>query len=341
MSETKSKIIVTLGPSSFKKETLVSFKKLGVFLYRINLSHTSIAQLKSKINFLKKNRIKNICIDTEGAQLRTSKVKKKIFFKKGTKIKIYNKNNLSQGKKIFLYPKFNILSCKVGKTISIGFDDLVLKIIKKDFFDDCLHTEVISSGILESNKGVHINQNIKLNALTKKDLKGIEIAIENKINFFALSFANQSKDVDYLKKLITYKTFIISKIETKNSIKNLHEITNKSNALLIDRGDLSRYISLAKIPYAQNYIINLGKKKRKPVFVATNLLENMIKHSSPTRAECNDIYNALNQGVNGLVLAAESAIGNDPVKCVEFLKNSIIAHRLFKKNTNKKKFIIS
>lgn len=77
------------------------------------------------------------------------------------------------------------------------------------------------------------------------------------------------------------------------------------------------------------------------MFVATNLLENMIKHSSPTRAECNDIYNALNQGVNGLVLAAESAIGNDPVKCVEFLKNSIIAHRLFKKNTNKKKFIIS
>jgi pyruvate kinase len=341
MSRRETKIIVTLGPSSFKKKILISFKKLGVFLYRINLSHTSIAQLKSKIIFLKKNHIKNICIDTEGAQLRTTKVKKKIFFKKGTKIKIYNKDNISKNKNIFLYPKFNILSCKLGKTISIGFDDLVLRIIKKDIYDNCLHTEVISPGILDSNKGVHINQDIELNSLTKKDLEGIKIGIKNKINFFALSFANKGKDVADLKKLIPYKPFIISKIETENSIKNLGEITSKSNALLVDRGDLSRYIDLTKIPYAQDYIINFGKKKKKPVFVATNLLENMIKHSAPTRAECNDIYNALNQGVNGLVLAAESAIGKDPVKCVMFLKDSISTHRLVKKNKNRKKFIIN
>ncbi len=341
MSIYKTKIIVTLGPSSFKKKILNSFKKLRVFLYRINLSHTSISQLKSRIKFLKKNKIKNICIDTEGAQLRTTKVKKKIFYKKGTILKILNKNNVSKNKTVFLYPKFNIQSCKIGKLISIGFDDLILKIIKKDNYNNCLYAKVISSGILDSNKGVHVNQNIKLNSLTEKDLEGINIGIKNKICFFALSFANKGKDVYNLKKLIPYKSFVISKIETENSIKNLREIANNSNALLIDRGDLSRYVNLTKIPYAQDYIVNIGKKKSKPVFVATNLLENMIKHSSPTRAECNDIYNALNQGVNGLVLAAESAIGNDPVKCVKFLRDSIKAHNLFKKKKDKKKFIIN
>ncbi len=339
MPKLTTKIITTLGPSSFNSKTINSFKKLGVFLYRINLSHTSKDQLKSKIKFLRRLKVKNICIDTEGAQIRTTKIKKKIYLKSGTKLKIFIGNKYSSKRVVYLYPEFNLLSSKVGGKISIGFDDLVMKIIKVDKLKSHISVEVINPGLLDSNKGVHFDNHISLNSLTKKDLDCIKIAVKNKINFFALSFANKGDDVSNLRKLIPYKSFIVSKIETKNAIKNLSRICAESDALLIDRGDLSRYVDLSRIPYAQHYIVKEGHKKRKPVYVATNLLENMIKFSSPTRAECNDIYNALNQKVDGLVLAAESAIGNDPVKCVKFLKNSINVFNLFNKNNNVKKFI--
>ena len=103
---------------------------MGVFLYRINLSHTSKDQLKSKIKFLKRLKVKNICIDTEGAQIRTTKIKKKIYLKAGTKIKIFIGSKNSSKSAIYLYPEFNLLSCKIGGKISIGFDDLEMKIIK-------------------------------------------------------------------------------------------------------------------------------------------------------------------------------------------------------------------
>lgn len=337
----KTKIITTLGPSSFNVKVINDFKKLGVFLYRINLSHTSVSQLRSKIKFLKKLNVKNICLDTEGAQIRTTKIKQKRYLNKGSKIKVLVGNKISNKKKIFLYPEFNLLSCKIGTKIFIGFDDLVLKIIKINQSDYSVIGKVINPGFLDSNKGVHINQNIFLESLTNKDKKCIAIGVKNRIGYFALSFANSGKDVINLRKLIPYKANIISKIETNNAINDLSSICDASNAILIDRGDLSRYVDLTKISYAQNYIIKIGHQKRKPVFIATNLLENMIKFSSPTRAECNDIYNALNQGVDGLVLAAESAIGNDPVKCVKFLSNSIKVFNSFKKNKNIKKFILN
>jgi len=112
-------------------------------------------------------------------------------------------------------------------------------------------------------------------------------------------------------------------------LKNLTKITKSSNALLIDRGDLSRYVPIEEIPVKQNMIINKAKKLRKPVYVATNLLETMIKESLPTRAESQDIYSTLKQGTKGLVLAAETAIGKNPIQCVNFLKKCI---KVFKKN---------
>ena len=184
---------------------------------------------------------------------------------------------------------------------------------------------------MESNKGVHINQKIKLQPLTKKDEYAIKIANQNKIKFFAISFVNRSSDIDKVKKLVNNKAFIISKIETKSAMNELKSITNKSNALLIDRGDLSRYIPIEEIPPAQEKIIKIGKSKNVPVYVATNLLETMIKENQPTRAESQDIFSTLKQGASGLVLAAETAIGINPVGCVKFLKKSINVYRRFKK----------
>ena len=158
--------------------------------------------------------------------------------------------------------------------------------------------------------------------LTEKDIKGINIAKKFNLKYYAMSFVNNENDIKKIRKLIG-NNFLISKIETSNALKNLKNISKNSNALLIDRGDLSRYIPIEKIPIIQEEISNFTKLTKKPLYVATNLLETMVKDNQPTRAESHDIYSTLKQGVSGLVLAAETAIGRDPVNCTKFLKNCI------------------
>ena len=325
------KIICTLGPSSFNKDTLKKLKSLGVNIFRINLSHTKKDDILRKIIYLKKNNIKNICIDTEGAQIRTSKVKKKIYLKKNELLKVSISNEFSSRNKINLYPNFDLLSCKLNIKINVGFKGLILKVVKKDYKSKKLIVSVIEPGYLESNKGVHINQAIKLQPLTEKDKYAIKIANQNKIKLFAISFVNRSSDIDKVRMLVNYGSFIISKIETSSAMNELKSITSKSNAILIDRGDLSRYVPIEEIPLAQEKIIRVGKNKKIPVYVATNLLETMINESLPTRAESHDIFATLKQGASGLVLAAETAIGVNPVECVKFLKKSIRVYRKSKR----------
>ena len=322
----KHKIICTLGPSSLNKNTILKLKNLDVDIFRINLSHTNYSDLKSIIHFLKKLKIKNICIDTEGAQVRTTKVKNKIFYKKNQNVKIYNSEIKSTYNKINLYPKFELNSCKINTIINIGFNNLTLKVLKVSH--SFLNCKVITEGYLESNKGVHFSKNIKLPPLTEKDMKSINLAMNENIKFYAMSFVNNSSDILQIRKLIGKKSFLISKIETLNSLKNLNKISKFSNALLIDRGDLSRYIEIETIPMIQEKIAKIISKKKQQLYVATNLLETMIKDKQPTRAESHDIYSTLKQGVSGLVLAAETAIGNDPVSCVIFLKKCIKNYKL-------------
>jgi len=324
------KIICTIGPKSYKKNILQKFKKNNVNLYRINLSHTKIQSLSKKLIFFKKNKISNICIDTEGAQIRTTILKRQ-FLKKNTKIIFNNKIHNKTKNIIGLYPSFNFSNIKKNSKILIGFESLCAKVI--DVNKDFITAEISESGIVESNKGVHIvNQKILLPYLTLKDIKAIKIAKKMGVKFFALSFANLPNDVDKFRQLIGKKNKLITKIETSLALKNSSKIIKKSDAVLIDRGDLSRYVPLERIPVEQIRIINQGKKQSKPVYIATNLLETMIKSKYASRAESNDIFSSLMQGCSGLVLAAETAIGNYPVECVEFIKKCIKTFLKYKKN---------
>ena len=325
----KIKIICTLGPSSLKKKELQLLKSLKIDIFRINLSHTSLDKVEGTIKYLKKNNIKNICLDTEGAQIRTTKTKKEYFLEKNKYVNIYNSHKTSNNKKIYLYPFFNIKTPKINSEINIGFNGLKLKVCKKK--SDYLLCKVVNEGILNSNKGVHFSSTIKLPPLTKKDIEALLISKKMKVNIFAISFVNNKSDISEIKKIVGTKSKIISKIETKNALKNLTQISNNSDAILIDRGDLSRYIPIEKIPLAQEYILKNSKNKIH-VYVATNLLETMIKENEPTRAESHDIFSTLKQGASGLVLAAETAIGHSPSKTVRFLKKCI---KVFLKHKNK------
>jgi len=311
------KILITLGPSSLNKNFLQFIKKFPVSYLRINMSHINVYNLQKTINFIRKyNKKTPICIDTEGAQIRT-KFKKRKFIKRKAIFKLYDeKGNFN------LYPNDVFKKLKVNDLLSIGFDNLNAEIIKKR--KNVFFLKALSSGYLEGNKGVHlINRKIKLHYLTEKDLSAIKIGKKNKIKNYALSFTNSYKDVINFKKILKDENKIY-KIETLNAIRDLKNIIKFGENFLIDRGDLSKETDIEKVPYYQRLIIKKVKKlKKKEIYIATNLLESMLTKNYPTRAEANDIYNCLEMGASGLVLAAETAIGKYPKESVIFLMKMI------------------
>ena len=280
------------------------------------MSHIEIKNLKKTINFIQSYTKTPICIDTEGAQIRT-KVKISKFFKTGQKFKIYNHSNT-----INLYPQEIYYKLKNNDVLNIGFEDLKAKIIQKNI--RYITLKVLSSGKIDNNKGVHIeNRNINLNFLTKKDLQALEISKKLKIKNYALSFTNSYNDILKFNKLLP-KANKIFKIESKKAIRSIDKIIKFGTNFLIDRGDLSKEISIENIPFVQRKILKVSRKFRnKNIYIATNFLESMILNKYPTRGEANDIYNSLEMGAKGLVLAAETAIGKYPEKTVNFLKKMI------------------
>ncbi len=313
----KIKILCTLGPATLNKKFLKFAQFQKVDLVRLNMSHLSIVNLKKNINFIKENSRLNICLDTEGAQIRT-KIKKKIFIKKNQKIRIFKNKNFH------LYPSDVFQKLRVNDTLELGFNELIIKIIKRkiNFFE----AKCTRQGLLEANKGVHlVNRQIKLNFLTTKDYKAIELAKKFEIKNYALSFTNSVNDITKFKKLIP-KANKIYKIETSKALKNFKLLKKKGTEFLIDRGDLSKDISIEKIPRAQRMLFE-KKDKNNNIYIATNLLESMINASHPTRAEANDVYNSIEMGAAGLVLAAETAIGKHPEDCIIFLKKIISLSR--------------
>ena len=171
-----------------------------------------------------------------------------------------------------------------------------------------------------------------MTGVTKKDIEAISIAKELNVKNFALSFANNKNDVLNFRNLIGKKSNLISKIETGQAVENLDEIIKNSNEILIDRGDLSRYVPIEEIPITQMKILKKANSKKKKCYVATNLLETMVKNKQPTRAESNDIFSTLDKGADGLVLAAETAIGKYPIECVQFIKKCIVTYKNYRKN---------
>jgi len=205
--------------------------------------------------------------------------------------------------------------------IGLDFDGVVLLVLSADAAG--ADTVVLNGGQVGSNKAVVIDPAPKLSPLTDDDIKAVEIGRKMGVVHFALSFANTAEDVALLRRYAGPEATIISKIESKMGVRNLDEILEETDEILIDRGDLSREVPLENIPFLQKAIIRKCNIANTPVNVATNLLESMIVNRKPTRAELNDITNTLLDGANGLVLAAETAIGKHPVGAVDMVLSMI------------------
>ena len=318
----KKEILCTLGPASMNNRVIKQLERLNVSLFRINLSHTKISDVSKTIQFIKDHSSIPICLDTEGAQVRTAdNTPKEIQLIENSFIKVSHKYVIGNSTEFNFNPCNIVEQIELGDFINIDFNAALGQVVEKN--KDGVVLRILHGGHIGKNKAVTIQRTISLPPLTEKDREAVIIGLNMGLRHFALSFASNASDVDLLRKLAGKSAVIISKIENRSGLTNLNEIAEASDALLIDRGDLSREVPIEKIPVTQKLITTEANKLGVKLYVATNLLESMVNKPSPTRAEVNDVYNTLSQGADGLVLAAETAIGDYPVECAKMIDRII------------------
>lgn len=318
------KILVTLGPSSMQQDIINQMEKENVYLFRINLSHTPSELIEDVVREAQSYTRVPVCIDSEGAQIRNHPmVNGEALLRKSDVVKIHFDGVLGDSNNISFSPNYVAKQLRIDDELRIDFSSACIKVFERNK-DHCL-ARVIVEGKVGSNKATDLNRELEMEAITPKDRKAIAIGQKMGIKNYALSFAGSKEGVKLLRELAGTDINVIAKIECKKGLCNLDDILQVSDEILIDRGDLSRQVDLTKIPFFQKRIISMARSKRVPVNVATNLLESMIISKAPTRAEVNDIVSTLLDGANGLVLAAETAIGRYPVDAVRIVRQ-LISH---------------
>jgi pyruvate kinase len=319
----KIKILCTLGPSSFRPEVIRGLDQRGVDLFRINLSHTDVEEIETLVDLIRRHSTTPISLDTEGAQVRCGRMAEDVELRRGTRVQLAREPVEGTSQSFSLWPSSAFDSLTVGNRVSVDFDGALLRVTETR--DDGVEAEVIDGGRVGSNRAVNIDPPPVLPPLTVKDRAAIEIGTRLGITDYALSFASSSEDVNLIRQLAPPGSFIISKIESRLGVRNIEGIAARSDAILVDRGDLSREIPLEYVPYYQRVIVRQANQASRPVYVATNLLESMVTRKRPTVAEANDIATTLLDGAHGLVLAAETAIGVDPLRSVDVIRRAIRA----------------
>lgn len=325
-------ILVTLGPSSMSKDVVDKCVDQGVYVFRINLSHTALDQVAPLIEKISGWTDVPICLDSEGAQMRNQNMETEaVAFLEGAHIRICFDPVVGDSENISFTPIGIARQFVVGDEISVDFDHVCFRIDQVNA-DHCVAV-VTHGGKVGSNKAADINRDLVFDPLTEKDRAAIDIGLDMGIRNFALSFTNRPEDVQQMRDACGPDANIICKIESPAGLSNLNGIIDLADEILIDRGDLSRKIPIEKVPFLQRRIISMARAHSTPVYVATNLLESMVLRKSPTRAEVNDVVSTLLMGANGLVLAAETAIGNYPVESVTMVRGLIKEFDRWTENT--------
>lgn len=317
------KVLCTLGPASLRSDVIESLDRRGVALFRVNLSHTPAHAIEPTIALIRASSSTPICLDTEGPQVRCGVMGTDIILAEGDELRLTGKPVQGTRREFTLWPPSVFEALEIGTTVSVDFDGALLSIIEVG--SEHATARVVGGGRVRSNKAVTLNPAPVLAALSEKDLAAVGIGARHGIMNYALSFANNADDVIRLRQLAPPGAEVIAKIESRLGVRNMDAIINAADAVLIDRGDLSRDIPLEYVPYYQKTIVRRSNRWNRPVYVATNLLESMVVNRTPTVAEANDIANTLLDGVHGLVLAAETAVGVDPVGSVDIVLRAVNA----------------
>ena len=330
----KTKIICTIGPASSDPMMIKEMIKSGMNVARLNLSHGDHNVHQDYINIIKVQREKlgepvAILCDLRGPEFRVKKFENgKVELKKDA-IFTLTTGEVSGNESIVSVSYKGIPSIvKAGDTILLNDGRVELEVISVNKYD--VVTKVIVGGMLSNNKSINFpNINVDMPYLTNVDKEDIKFAIENDVEYLALSFVRSADDVVTVKKFIednggkNSKIKLISKIENKSGIDNINGILAESDGIMVARGDLGVETDFKLIPIFQKSLIEKSLKAGKIVIVATEMLESMIENPRPTRAEITDVANAVLDGASATMLSGETASGKNVIKCIETMRDII------------------
>jgi len=324
----KIKIFCTLGPASLNRDVIEGLDRRGVDLFRVNLSHTPPESVETVIALIRRHSSTPICLDTQGAQVRSGRMAPDVALTEGDEITLTAEAVVGTHTLIPLWPPAIFGLLDAGSKVSIDFDAAMVEVT--DVGEDHAAGVVVRGGRVRSNKAATVDPVIDLPPLSQDDRAAVAAGARHGIAHYALSFAAGAGHVAQLRALAPAGSHIIAKIESRGGVLNMDSIIHAADSVLIDRGDLAREIPIEAVPYYQKAIARRANRWNRPVYVATNLLESMIVSRIPTVAEANDIANTLLDGVHGLILAAETAIGIDPVGAVDMVLRAV---RAFERST--------
>jgi pyruvate kinase len=322
----KTTIVSTLGPASNSLEMIQQLLDAGVSTFRLNFSHGTFddhLSLLEKINKARSELPYTISVlgDLCGPKIRVGIMEADTVLKAGSEVTIAVGTETGNAK--YLTTSFEDLvdDVQVGQRILLDDGQLVLGVVDKK--PDQLRCKVLVGGPLSSRKGMNLpDTQLSVPAITEKDWKCVDWAIENGLDYLSLSFVQRAEEILSLKEYLEKKGSpirVIAKIEKPLAVENIESIIQATDAIMVARGDLGVEMDLAEVPLVQKRIIDLCHHFAKPVIVATQVLQSMIENASPTRAEATDIYTAVTESADAIMLSGETAVGKYPVSSVKTL----------------------
>jgi len=331
----KTKIVATLGPACSSREVIKDMIEAGVNVFRVNFSHADYEDVKERIDIIRSlndefGYTTAILADLQGPKLRVGVMKEDIVVKPGDIITFQTSEDVpGTAERVYMNYKEFPRDVNPGEKILLDDGKLMFEALETNRTTEVI-CKVIQGGPLKSKKGVNLpNTKVSLPALTKKDIKDALFAIEQQVDWIALSFVRTPKDLEELQDLIakhsSYKIPIIAKIEKPEAVENIDKIVAFCDALMVARGDLGVEIPAHEVPLIQKKLIHRAKTARIPVIVATQMMETMITSLTPTRAEVNDVANSVMDGADAVMLSGETSVGNYPVQVIEKMTQIIEA----------------
>ncbi|MFY7987517.1 MAG: pyruvate kinase [Flavobacterium sp.] len=329
----KTKIVATLGPACSTKEVLKNMVDAGVNVFRINFSHADYTDVSARIDMIRElneefGYTTSILADLQGPKLRVGVMKEDVVVSKGDKITFTTAEDiLGTAERVYMNYKEFPKDVNPGERILLDDGKLIFEVTKTDKKTE-VEAVVVQGGPLKSKKGVNLpNTKVSLPALTEKDIRDAKFAIENDVDWIALSFVRTPKDLEDLQDLIAehsdHKIPIVAKIEKPQAVENIDKIVAFCDGLMVARGDLGVEVPAEEVPLIQKKLIHRAKTARIPVIVATQMMETMITSLTPTRAEVNDVANSVMDGADAVMLSGETSVGNYPVEVIQTMTRII------------------
>lgn len=326
----KTKIVATVGPASNNKDMLRALIKEGVDVFRLNFSHGAHedhAKVVKIVRELNEEMGTHVCLlqDLQGPKIRVQDMQPDVVIERGQEFIITTREMVGNREMASTSYKALPNDVKVGDSILIDDGKIELKVTEVRDID--VVTEVIYGGPLKSKKGINLPfTKVSAPSLTEKDLKDLEFGLKNGVEWIALSFVRKAHDITVLRNIIDQNKSnakIVAKIEKPEALSNIDEIIAATDAIMVARGDLGVEIWMEEVPMVQKMLVEKCNKASKPVIVATQMMESMIENPRPTRAETNDVANAVMDGADALMLSAETAAGKYPIEVIRSMVRTI------------------